>query len=139
MAEDRIMQGQRVDGDESSFENSLRPKTLDEYVGQNKVKANLAVFIEAALQRSEPLDHVLVYGPPGLGKTTLAHVIAREMDAPIRITSGPSIASAVPQSTTAAAAAHSPATRRIPIVDLSFPALPAYPPSSSSCRSIWSR
>ena len=91
MAEDRIMQGQRVDGDESSFENSLRPKTLDEYVGQNKVKANLAVFIEAALQRSEPLDHVLVYGPPGLGKTTLAHVIAREMDAPIRITSGPSI------------------------------------------------
>jgi Holliday junction DNA helicase RuvB len=77
--------------DELAFERSLRPREMGEYVGQSKVKENLGVFIKAALQRREPLDHVLLYGPPGLGKTTLAHVIAHEMDAPIRITSGPSI------------------------------------------------
>ena len=77
--------------DELAFERSLRPREMSEYVGQKKVKENLGVFIKAALQRGEPLDHVLLYGPPGLGKTTLAHVIAHEMNAPIRITSGPSI------------------------------------------------
>jgi len=72
-------------------ENSLRPKRLDEYVGQDLVKENLGVFIQAAKLRGEPLDHVLLYGPPGLGKTTLAAVIAAEMGANIRITSGPAI------------------------------------------------
>jgi Holliday junction DNA helicase RuvB len=77
--------------EELSFEATLRPQRLDEYVGQQRIKANLSVFLEAARQRGEPLDHVLLYGPPGLGKTTLAHVIAREMEKPIRVSSGPSI------------------------------------------------
>jgi Holliday junction DNA helicase RuvB len=80
-----------AESEERSFEASLRPRRLDEYVGQQRIKANLAVFLEAARQRGEPLDHVLLYGPPGLGKTTLAHVIAREMEKPIRVSSGPSI------------------------------------------------
>jgi Holliday junction DNA helicase RuvB len=83
--------GAGASDEELEFERTLRPRSLDEFVGQEKVKANLAVFVQAALQRSEPLDHTLLYGPPGLGKTTLAHVIAHEMDAPVRITSGPSI------------------------------------------------
>jgi Holliday junction DNA helicase RuvB len=73
------------------IEYNLRPKTLTEYIGQDKVKDNMAVFIEAAKKRNEPLDHVLLYGPPGLGKTTLAGIIAREMGVNIRITSGPAI------------------------------------------------
>ena len=75
--------------DENEF--SLRPKTLREYIGQEKAKGNLEVFIEAAKMRNEPLDHVLLYGPPGLGKTTLSGIIANEMGVNVRITSGPAI------------------------------------------------
>jgi Holliday junction DNA helicase RuvB len=74
---------------EVRFELSLRPRKLDEYVGQDKIKKNLAIFIEAAKGRKEPLDHVLLYGPPGLGKTTLAYIMAREMGVEIKVTSGP--------------------------------------------------
>lgn len=76
---------------DSDIEISLRPKVLDEYIGQEKVKDNLSVYMEAALRRGEPLDHVLLYGPPGLGKTTLAGIIANTMGSQIRITSGPAI------------------------------------------------
>lgn len=88
MSEDRIITGHPVQ-DEDFLEGSLRPSTLREYVGQEKVKENLAVFIEAAAARGEALDHILFHGPPGLGKTTLAHIIAREMGVQIRTTSGP--------------------------------------------------
>jgi len=76
---------------EDDTELSLRPKSLDEYVGQDKAKDNLRIYIKAALQRKEPLDHVLLYGPPGLGKTTLSSIIAREMGVNLRVTSGPAI------------------------------------------------
>lgn len=89
--EDRIVSpsAQKEDNDEIDY--SLRPKTLNEYIGQDKVKENLAVFIEAAKKRGEALDHVLLYGPPGLGKTTLSAIIAHEMGVNIRVTSGPAI------------------------------------------------
>ena len=88
--DDRIVStGFRQGEDEQ--EQSLRPKTLREYIGQESVKRNLHISIEAALKRHEPLDHLLLYGPPGLGKTTLAGIIAAEMGQNIRITSGPAI------------------------------------------------
>ncbi|MBC7765725.1 MAG: Holliday junction branch migration DNA helicase RuvB [Hyphomonadaceae bacterium] len=77
--------------DDLDIETGLRPKSMDEYIGQKKVKENLKIFIEAARNRREPLDHVLLYGPPGLGKTTLSTIIANEMGVAIRITSGPAI------------------------------------------------
>lgn len=91
MDEDRLINPEISDMSEERLENSLRPKVLDEYIGQNKVKSNLKIYIEAAKQRGEPLDHVLLYGPPGLGKTTLANIISNEMNSNIKITSGPAI------------------------------------------------
>jgi Holliday junction DNA helicase RuvB len=76
---------------EKGYENSLRPKRLNEYIGQEKIKSNLSIFIEAAKQRNDVLDHVLLYGPPGLGKTTLAYIMSREMGVDIKVTSGPVI------------------------------------------------
>lgn len=89
MEEERLLGGQIRQEDES--ESGLRPKTIGDYVGQEKVKSNLTVFIGAARKRGESLDHVLLYGPPGLGKTTLAGVIATEMGVSFRVTSGPAI------------------------------------------------
>lgn len=86
---ERLISSDRLDSDVG--ENNLRPKTLDEYVGQEKEKAKLKIYMEAAKLRGEPLDHVLLYGPPGLGKTTLASIIAHEMNAKYKITSDPSI------------------------------------------------
>lgn len=88
--ESRIITTAELNGD-SEIEYGLRPKTIDDYIGQKKVKDNLKVFIDAAKGRGEPLDHVLLYGPPGLGKTTLSNIIANEMGVSIRITSGPAI------------------------------------------------
>ena len=89
--EDRIMDSSEIPSDAIDSDNPLRPKTLDDYIGQDKAKENLRVFIEAAKKRGESLDHVLLYGPPGLGKTTLSAIIANEMGVNIRITSGPAI------------------------------------------------
>ena len=77
--------------EDSELDRSIRPRKMEEYIGQTRVKENLKIFIEAARKRGEALDHVLLYGPPGLGKTTLAHIIAAELGVQIRVTSGPAI------------------------------------------------
>jgi len=86
----RMVSGVSQNGD-NVLDLTLRPKTLDEFVGQNNIKDSLNVFMEAAAQRKEPIEHVLLYGPPGLGKTTLAHIIAKKLNTNIRVTSGPAI------------------------------------------------
>lgn len=91
MADERIVSAENDDFAEASIEKTLRPQVLAQYIGQDRVKNELAVYIEAAKKREESLDHVLLYGPPGLGKTTLAMVIANELQVQIRTTSGPAI------------------------------------------------
>ena len=86
---DRIITEDKLS--EDNFEKNIRPESLEEYVGQSEVKENLEIFIKAAKIREEPLDHVLLYGPPGLGKTTLAYIIAHELGSNIKTASGPSI------------------------------------------------
>lgn len=90
MSEERITTTSQRSED-VSLDTTLRPRTLKEYVGQEQIKENLDIFMRAAKQRGEPIEHVLLYGPPGLGKTSLAYIIAREMESSIRVTSGPSI------------------------------------------------
>ena len=89
-ATERIISGKPQD-EEEEIDVTLRPRRLDEFIGQEKLKDNLGIAVDAAKQRSEPLDHLLFYGPPGLGKTTLAHIIAAEMGVSVRITSGPAV------------------------------------------------
>lgn len=91
MNEERIISPELDGNNEETLETSLRPQTLNDYIGQSKVKENMKIYIEAAKKRGEPLDHVLLYGPPGLGKTTLAGIISNEMNSNIKITSGPAI------------------------------------------------
>jgi holliday junction DNA helicase RuvB len=90
VTDDRLVATTRVEED-AQYEAGLRPRRLDEYIGQDRIRENLQVSIAAAKQRNEPLDHVLLHGPPGLGKTTLAYVIGNEMGVPVRATSGPAI------------------------------------------------
>ena len=91
MEENKIISPEIENFEEERLEKSLRPKILDEYIGQDKVKENMKIYIEAAKKRGDSLDHVLLYGPPGLGKTTLSNIISNEMNSNIKITSGPAI------------------------------------------------
>ena len=92
MTDDRLVAPDAARGEQ--YDRALRPQTLDEFVGQSAAKGNLKVFIDAARGRSEALDHVLLFGPPGLGKTTLAQIVARELGVGFRATSGPILAKA---------------------------------------------
>lgn len=91
MEENSLIKPELENGQEEKLENTLRPQSFDGYIGQNKVKENMKIYIEAAQKRGEALDHCLFYGPPGLGKTTIANIIANEMNSNIKITSGPAI------------------------------------------------
>lgn len=89
--DERIIESQIIDSDEIVLDITLRPQKLEDFVGQNQIKENLDISMKAAIQRKEPIEHVLMYGNPGLGKTTLAHIIAKEMNANIKVTSGPAL------------------------------------------------
>ena len=91
MSRERIISGDTISAEEESFIVSLRPKLLGDYIGQKKLKEKLKVSVEAAKMRTEACEHILFYGPPGLGKTTLAHIIANEMNSRLVATSGPSL------------------------------------------------
>lgn len=91
MDENKLTSPEIENIEEERIENTLRPKKLSEYIGQDRVKESMKVYIEAAKKRGEALDHVLLYGPPGLGKTTLSNIISNEMESNIKITSGPAI------------------------------------------------
>ncbi len=90
MDKEGILSGKQL-SDETRFDQTLRPQSLDEFVGQQTLKENLRVFIQAARERGEPLDHTIFFGPPGMGKTTLAHILSREMGVELTATSGPAI------------------------------------------------